>query len=695
LGGRGLEILIRFALGAAIFSLLFTLLALSRLAYSPVVIALALIPLALLPRYLRAFRCPHFAVGSVRSLGGRDNLLRLVLIACILQLALFAFAQCIALARGGDLNIYHLVIPRTVVWTHGLDFNRFSHDAGLYYGWQLYALPAYLMGHERAFQLCSFAALTLFVLSTYRFISARYGSVTGLVGALVASAMICGMSRESIVNNDVPLVLVETALLTLACFAVPGRLAALSIGLVGGFAVAIKLTAIATIPVSYAIFVWRARTAWSSAVLLAGLGTVVSLTVWPAFDYFSSGSPLPHFLLAWPPDTGYLPQFRESISYLMEYFGIWYQKNVSRLFSQGLEFVPVLLAGLLALPFVRSGRTDRLCLALAGLAIARTVTLLAANHFDTAVLYHDRYHLISYLLLGLAGMLCLVHVARLTFRSTWIQSVLLGTSAIVLTLHLYQTRVVTVDVIGNAQPDGKVTLSSLRDVKRAAFKSFRELPGGGPGGIGFDVAARLLPPDAVLATTAIDPYLLQRPFLQMLPVSENVIDLSSSPARLRADMVLHGATHLHLTEYSGLNIWMKPMVDKWLNALREIPKLTDVRRLIWLNYPSAKGTQAFYELTPNPRLQTEPAPDFLRELSAARDADGTWWLQWTPNAGGDVEVDWRRTPSEKVLLGEAASDVGWFPIGIGMPADFSVEVVYRVLGRAPQATTLTLHAPGS
>jgi hypothetical protein len=288
-------------------------------------------------------------------------------------------------------------------------------------------------------------------------------------------------------------------------------------------------------------------------------------------------------------------------------------------------------------------------------------------------------------------MLCLTHMTRLERRLTWIRSAMLATAAIALTLHLYQTRVVTVDVIGNNQPDGKVTLPSLRDVKRAALASFREPPGGGPGGIGFDVAARLLPPNAVLATTVIDPYLLQRPFLQMLPVSENVIDLSSPPAQLREEMVLRGATHLHLTEYSGLNIWMKPMVDQWLRTLREIPTLSGVHRLIWLNYPSGKGTQAFYELTPNTRIRDESPATSVRDLRAARDAGGTWWLQWAPQAGADVQVNWYRTPNEKLLLGEAASDVGWFPIGIDMPPDFELEVVYKVPNRAPQATTLALH----
>jgi predicted PurR-regulated permease PerM len=48
----------------------------------PLVIALALSPLALLLRYRHAFRRPDLGVGFVRSLSGEHSLLRLLLVAC-------------------------------------------------------------------------------------------------------------------------------------------------------------------------------------------------------------------------------------------------------------------------------------------------------------------------------------------------------------------------------------------------------------------------------------------------------------------------------------------------------------------------------------------------------------------------------------------------------------------------------------
>src|SRR5258705_8479136 len=70
---HGLEILIHFALGAAIFGLVFALLAMAKVAYSPLVIALALSPLALLLKYRHAFRRPDLGVGFVRSLSGEHS----------------------------------------------------------------------------------------------------------------------------------------------------------------------------------------------------------------------------------------------------------------------------------------------------------------------------------------------------------------------------------------------------------------------------------------------------------------------------------------------------------------------------------------------------------------------------------------------------------------------------------------------
>ncbi|MDZ4799044.1 MAG: hypothetical protein SGI92_12835 [Bryobacteraceae bacterium] len=695
-GWEGLDVAIHFALGAAAFGLLFAVLAMLQVAFPAVILALALLPalLALLLSLyqsrakLRSFTIPtHF-----RPRPGTLSAARITVVFGIVLIAAYALAQSLAWPRGSDMTIYHLVIPRTILWNNGLIFNPFSHDAGLFYGWQLYALPAYLMGGDRAFQLCSFIALAMLLLSTYRVLQVRYGTLTGLLGALVAVAVICGMSRESVVNNDIPLVLLEIALLGLACIAVPQRAAAWALGLLGGFTIAVKLVALPTVGLAYAIFLWRAgrplQLQWGAMLAAA---SVISLGPWPLFNYLSSGSPLPHFLLLWPPETGYLPHYRESIIYLMQYFGESYQKNFSRLFSQGLEFVPVLLLGNFFLLFVKSTRADPLCLALAAFALLKTLLLLAMNGFDAALLFHDRYHLASYVLLTLGGMLCWFHAIRPALPGRpMLGTVVLPALILISTLHLYRTHVSAVQVNGRNLADSATTYPSLENGFYSAVRRLAEIPGGGGGGIGYDFAAELLPPHAVVATTVIDPYLLQRPFLQMLPVSENVIDLALPPEQLRQAMITHGATHLHLSQHTGLNPWMVPVVDQSLKSLRSVPGLPGVRRLLYLNYPTQKGLQGFYELAAG-KPSDNVGLQQLREMRLTQEIDGTWTVRWRRERGGDVRVNLHLGYGQTALLGEAASEMGQFPIRLNLPAATTLEVVCSVGGQIIQ--TLSLPVP--
>lgn len=693
-GWESLDVAVRFSLGAAAFGLLFAVLAMLRVAFPPVVLTLALLPaavalyrsLASLKSFptLALLRRPRFDLPVAHYFAAFG----------IALLAAYSLAQSLAWPRGSDMTIYHLVIPRTVLWNHGLLFNPFSHDAGLFYGWQLYALPAYLMGGDRAFQLCSFIALAILLLSAYRILRARYSTLTGLLGALVIVAVVCGMSRESVVNNDIPLVLLEITLLGLASVAVPRRAVAWMLGLLGGFVIAVKLVAVATVGLAYAVFLWRAgkllRMGWVGVLAVA---TVISLGPWPLFNYLASGSPLPHFLLLWPPETGYLPHYTESITYLMQYFGEWYLKNFSRLFSQGLEFVPALLLGYLFLPFVRTARADPLCLALAAYALLKTLLLLALNRFDAALLFHDRYHLASYVLLTLGGMLCWLHVVRPALASRpRLGTVVLPVLVLISVLHLFLTNVLAVQVNGGTLADTATTYPSLMRGLYRAIGRMAEIPGGGSLGIGYDFAAQMLPPKAVVATTVIDPYLLQRPFLQMLPVSENRIDLALPPEQLRQAMLAHGATHLHLSQHSGLNPWMLPVVDRWLESLRKVPGLPGVRRLLYLNYPTQKGLQAFYELAPGSSDKNAALRQLL-DVGLTQEVDGTWTVRWKSEPGGDIRVNLRNSRGQIALLGEAASDIGQFPIRLTLPAMVTLEVVCFVGGRVVQ--TLELPVPSA
>jgi hypothetical protein len=684
----GMNTAIAFSAGAAVVGLGITLLAWSGLAFAPLVVALAYAPLLLwLPAALRRMQeAPRPAPATAGRLSPAGRMAGW----CIALLALHPIALALTSVRGGDIAIYHLVVTRAVLWNHALVFNPFSHDAGIYYGWQLFSLPPYILAGDRGYLLCSAAAFGLLLQGVYRTVRDRFDRSAGRIAALVAALAICGMSRESAVNNDVPLVLLEFSLLALALAGPTTLRTAGVIGALAGFVVAVKLIAVVTPLLAGGAFLWRARTRWvgaGSVMLLAGSA---SLAPWPLFGYVSSGSPLPHFLLAWPPDSGYLPQYRETITFMMEHFGLWYRANAGRFFTRGMEFVPVLLAGLAWLPFRRAARSDRLCLALLGYGVGRMLLLVAINRFDFVVLFHDRYHLASWLAICLAGVLAWMHVFRDSPRWRASPMVRHGAPVVILVavLGTLMQRPISAHVyakeVAPVLRKDRALWTIVRDNLREAVQAQR---GGSPSEAGFDFSARRLPADAVVATTAIDPYLLGRPFLQMLPVSENLVDLSQPPEVLLRALKEHGATHLHLTEFSGLNGWMMPLVERWTEGLRAIPALPGVRRLIQFDTRISHGMQAYYALTPDTPAGPFAPPGDVRVEPWSR---GHWKLRWTAARGGDVFIEQRTGADTWEPLGEAASELGEFPLVVALPAGTLVRVRVTGPGVEPAITEVRI-----
>jgi len=91
----------------------------------------------------------------------------------------------------------------------------------------------------------------------------------------------------------------------------------------------------------------------------------------------------------------------------------------------------------------------------------------------------------------------------------------------------------------------------------------------------------------------------------LLPVSQEKIDLSQSPEAIFKDLLAMGITHLHLTQYSGLNGWMNPKIDEWLRSARSIPELPGVELVMHTLYFSGKGEQAVYRLILNKTAVSE------------------------------------------------------------------------------------------
>jgi hypothetical protein len=82
-----------------------------------------------------------------------------------------------------------------------------------------------------------------------------------------------------------------------------------------------------------------------------------------------------------------------------------------------------------------------------------------------------------------------------------------------------------------------------------------------------------LPPDAIVATITIAPYPLNHRFMQVLPFTQNTIDLDQAPSEIAAALRQYSACYLHLPYATSLNPWMNDAIIKWVDRVREICRL--------------------------------------------------------------------------------------------------------------------------
>lgn len=597
-----------FAVGASIESLIVTALALSHIAFRPLIGGVVLLPL------LRPVR---FALPNVW------------MFAVLMPFLAYAFLMTGVNPIGGDLANYHLVIPRGVIWDHALIFNPFSHEAGFSYGWHMFGVGAFLFGAERGYTLLSFWTFLLTCWVIFEVFSERYGTRFGLLAAFAGGSVICGLSRESIANDDGPLLLIEAAALYMLFST------RYAWGWLAGFALSIKLTAIGT-PVALAA-IRLAQDRSIKTIVVAALCALPLAAIWPVVNVVNTGSPLPQVM------RPMLPQLSETMDFLTQTYGAWMRLSWSGQFTHGMIGLGLLV---LSIPFGFLSckfREDRLVQVLLAFAIMRFAVVVVAGH-QLDVLWHDRYHIISYLALALVGLLA---VQPLFYKIGPAIAVCVCAAAV--SFQFIAPVVQRFPVGAHNERIERVVLPSMASRMRDQLRTFREVPGGSRMSEGFDWIAKHVPANALIATTVVDPYYLRHHYIELLPLSQQQIDLSASPETILAELRKRGVTHLHIVASSGFNVWMMAIVDRWLINVRKIPELPGVIKLASFLSGGGHGREDIYRITGSePKLAAVPFDP------KASFENGAAIIRWTPGAG------FIRIFAADKLLGEVGAQFGEF-----------------------------------
>ncbi len=331
---------------------------------------------------------------------------------------------------------------------------------------------------------------------------------------------------------------------------------------------------------------------------------------------------------------------------------------------------------------------------LVGFAVGRALLLTVLSKGDPAIVFHDRYHLASYIAIGIAVMLGVHHAVVQRKLPRWALLHYAAAAAILLaTTRLFLSPLQILSPTGTTGSNRVELRPSMAEDACKALGTLAEARGGGPLGIGSDWISEFVPAGALVATTVIDPYPLDRPFLQILPVSQTRIDLARPPGEILGALRREGAGFLQLTEFSGLNLWMNPTISGWLQSARRIPNEPGVERMVWFSYPTDKGSQAVYRISG--AVDSDPAgarPSAPELGKLERGTDGTLWVRWRPIAFGEIEVLGVPGLGGTPALGGTRAAYGRFPIRTALPGVDSIRLVHRVNGRSSAATDIPYSA---
>ena len=548
-----LSLVVSAVTGAALLSILATLMTFAHLAYRTTFISMLVIAVffskASLPDLKKEI------LEAFRQVWGNDPGNRYFLLFPFIIWA-YAFLCSLIAPYGTDTLAYHLVIPQDILREHGFHFSFFSYQSGMSQGWHMYGLFAFILGGARGFTSLTawaFGGVLLFISGAIRKRhSTMHAMIAAALGAFLIHLLIGENDRTGI---DVPLALIEGVALFCSVGFVSGKTLSRSIlvGLCAGFAVASKLTAGAGVALILAILIWKVSPRERiKSLITAGTIALPFALFWPFIAFLNTGSPLPQLLMAMRVQGVPLPQLSETLVHDMIMYRNYHWEQA--LLSPDTKTAAMLiLGGILFLILGGKFREKNIPLLLGIYALLRWIILGATS---TLALFHLRYNLVS--------LLCLGTLASLGWAGVFYRKVFNPKKVVALLILLVALFTWSPMVFY------RNSLSHVRD--------FLSPPGARTSHITcFNWASTNLPGDAVIAGPAIETFYANRKYLQIQGISQEKVDLRKSPKEILSELKRLGVTHLHFSNEYDLPPWSVEMAGKWLISFNKIKFLPDVK----------------------------------------------------------------------------------------------------------------------
>ena len=566
-----LDFAVLFAIGAAIQCIFLTLLVVLMLAYKPIILIFWLAPAYLaLSHIVKKIR--HFEAFNFKYLIDSNNVFYLLM---MLILVFYVFVFCFIDFYGADISIYHLAIPRGVIWDQGYVFNPFFFGAGVPAGWHVFGVPVFLIGQELGYLGLTFWAFLGIGNLVYRFFKDKFREFSinkTLLLVLTGYFVVVVFLRDSLPNNDLPTMYLELSLGIFIYGSSKNNVGSdWIVGLLSGFILCIKAQSIFGVVMLVILYLIKKDKYRLSAIVRILVSSIFLSLIWPIIDIINYGSPLPLMIpglkIVGEP---WLPQYLEANHIIEIIHGRWYEANVSRLLS--ITFLPVLvmfLGNLFNIVFWKKfDKKLQFFLKIAILYSIIKVLILFLITLRVDILFNDRYHLVSYFLLtitGAIGWLKLTDIFHVKF-SQFFMSLIFSSLFFVGIIFPYTLFFPDGDDINEPSKAAipSIIMGINNQIEQFNVGSYwRKDPV-------INFIRTKTKSNEIIATIKMGPYGYNRHYFQLLPMTQSAIDLSDSPAILLRQLQRYNISYLHLTNNPGLVPGVTPLIQKWLKSLNGI-----------------------------------------------------------------------------------------------------------------------------
>jgi len=474
----------------------------------------------------------------------------------------YVLSYSITYFRGADLSIYHLVVPDRILANNKLLENVDSFSAGIPITWHITNIPLYLVGGETSYVAINFWIYLIFLLliipKAIQLLGIKNLQKLEPLAINLTGAYLVITLNGSITNTDLPSLFIEICCLLNLFWLIKNNINKstywVAFGGIVGYCFSVKFTTAFSILFIYIIVIINKRVKITDKILFLFTSSLIA-SLWPiynkifynffvAISFNSSSNLMVSKILS------------SSIQELQEIYSKWYLLNSANLISGSLIIIPVsALIGLIGCSRIKDSKSY-LYFLIFGLLHYLVLVLLIPR---PDIIFHDRYHILSYLILVVSSVVTidqfmrngskLLNLYEAALLSTIIFGFVWGNTVKFPTPEKYEIK--SPNVILQTYNNFSAIKTRYKDATFPQDKNF-------------------IPTNARVATNTIAPFVLRRDYLQLLPFVAQSVNLGDTAIEIACELIKSDTRYLALFPSASTIPGTEGIIEKYLVEVRNL-----------------------------------------------------------------------------------------------------------------------------